>query len=185
MQERKRNNKNHTGQHHVTQRASSTANNNTTSIITQQKTNQTFFSKTTDRNRRRHDRNHGSICKLQPHHHTNRTRKVQIPHSLLSTSEDSKSMFFFLILPFPFCSYYHHCFQIISSLPCFISSNLQRTHQLTLFSHTARQIPPPPPLLPAPLNHRKTIRNPPLHTPNPPLLHLFPLVIPPSTPKTR
>jgi hypothetical protein len=51
------------------------------------------FSQKVDRNRRRHDRNHGPLSKLQPHHHTNRTGEIQIPHSLFSASEDRKGVF--------------------------------------------------------------------------------------------
>jgi hypothetical protein len=50
---------------------------------------------------------------------------------------------------------------------------------------TARQIPPPPPLLPKPLAHRIPIRDSSLHTPLPPLLHLLLVFFSPSTPKTR
>ena len=66
---------------------------------THHKTNQPQAAKMTnhpslqkvDRNRRRHDRNHGPIRKLQPHHHTNRTREVQIPDPFIFASEDSES----------------------------------------------------------------------------------------------
>lgn len=65
--------------------------------------NQTLWEKL-DRNRRRHDGNHGPLSKLQPHHHTNRTRTLQIPHQVFFASEDSKGIFLplytFLSRPF-------------------------------------------------------------------------------------
>jgi hypothetical protein len=94
--------KKHTPAQHAAQ-PSSTRNKNTTPIKFTSRANP-FFLQQIDRNRRRHDRNHGPLGKLQPHHHTNRTRTLQIPHSIFSASEDREGMFV-LSLPFPFHLY--------------------------------------------------------------------------------
>ena len=71
-----------------------------------------------DRNRRRHDGNHGPIRKLQPHHHTNGTRTLQIPHQIFFASEDSKGIFHPL-----FPSSYPSTSPLLSSTESFYSLN--------------------------------------------------------------